>query len=232
MQPILNVTKLTKTFNTYEDALKGIDLSIFPCSFTAILGPSGCGKTTLLNILSGLMKPTSGDILWCTQNITHFSAYQLADWKRHFIGHIFQNHLLLNNLTVKENIEIGINPSSSSIPLDYLAKILGLTPFLHKFPSQLSSGEQQRVGIARAVIKKPKIIFCDEATGALDEANSKEVITLLHELKTQYNIAILFVTHNPQIAKTADRIITLKDGLIEEDKPNTNPISADEMIWG
>lgn len=232
MQSILTVTNLTKTFDANEEVLKDITFSLTPGTFTAILGPSGCGKTTLLNLLSGLMKPTSGDISWFGHSIIGFSPSQLAECKRCFIGHIFQNHLLLNHLTVKENIEMGLNLRSASIPFDHLTHLLDINPLLSCFPDELSSSQKQLVSLARAMIKKPKILFCDEATGALNEANNKKIIALLHVLKEQFDMTILFATHNPQIAQTADRIITLKDGQILQDQPNSNPISAEDMIWG
>lgn len=232
MQAILKAENLIKTFTHKEKILKGIQLEIMPHTFTVMLGPSGSGKTTLLNILSGLTKPTSGHVYFNNMLITDFSNNQLADWKRDYTGNIFQNYLLLNNLTVRENIAIGISPHSKPISLESLAKLLELDTLLDKFPAQLSGGQQQRVAIARAVIKKPALLFCDEATGALDEANSKQVVALLQLLKMQFGITILFVTHNLQIAQTADRVLTIKDGLIYDDYLNKNPISAYDMVWG
>lgn len=231
MESILRAKEITKVFNKEEKVLKGISLEIMPNSFTVMLGPSGCGKTTLLNILSGLLKPTSGKV-WCgNQVITDLSDYQLADWKREHIGSIFQNYLLLSNLTVRENIEIGISPHTTSLPFNSLTQLLEIDTLLDKFPAQLSGGQQQRVAIARAIIKKPNLLFCDEATGALDEVNSKKVVSILHDLKNTFGLTILFVTHNLQIAETADRVITLKDGLIYYDRMNQNPLSAYDMIW-
>lgn len=160
------------------------------------------------------------------------SESNLANWKRTKSGNVFQNYLLLNNLTAEENIKIGIAPKKTSLPFDRLTALLGIEHLLKKFPFELSGGEQQRVAIARAVIKSPDILFCDEATGALDEVNSKKVIELLHMLKNMFEITILFTTHNQQIAKTADRVITIKDGTIAQDIRNDHPINASEMIWG
>lgn len=232
MQAILKAENLTKAFTHQEKVLKGIQLEIMPHTFTVMLGPSGSGKTTLLNILSGLTKPTSGHVYFNNMLITDFSHDALADWKHDYTGNIFQNYLLLNNLTVRENIAIGISPHSTPISLKSLTKLLEIDSLLDKFPSQLSGGQQQRVAIARAVIKKPALLFCDEATGALDEANSKQVVALLQTLKKQFGITILFVTHNLQIAETADRVLTIKDGLIHNDYINEKPISAFDMVWG
>ena len=232
MKSILSVTDVTKVFNNGEKVLKGISLEVMPNSFTVLLGPSGCGKTTFLNILSGLLKPSSGKVFWDQQEITTLSPNQLADLKRTHIGNIFQNYLLLNNLTITENIEIGLAPSATPLPFSKLTRLLEIDDLLNKFPAQLSGGQQQRVAIARAVIKKPDLLFCDEATGALDEANSKKVVALLQDLKETFGLTILFVTHNLQIAETADRVITLKDGLIAHDRTNEKPISAYDMMWG
>lgn len=231
MKYILKAEQLTKVFANDEKILKGISLEIMQGSFTVMLGPSGSGKTTLLNILCGLLKPTSGKVYYHDKVITDLSGNELATWKRNHIGNIFQNYLLLSNLTVRENIEIGIS-SSQPLPFDQVTELLDIKDLLNKFPSELSGGQKQRVAIARAVIKKPGILFCDEATGALDETNSKKVIALLHHLKSTYGITILFITHNLQIAETADRVITLKDGLICKDQLNRNPISASDMVWG
>lgn len=231
MSALLKAENIMKQFNQHEKILKGINLEIMPHSFTVLLGPSGSGKTTLLNVLSGLTKPSSGKVIFNHKDITHLSSDSLADWKRQYTSNIFQNYLLLNNLTVRENILIGISSPTKCLSLDQLAKHLEINTLLDKFPTELSGGQKQRVAIARAVIKKPEILFCDEATGALDEKNSKKVVALLQELQQQLGLTILFVTHNLQIAQTANRVITIKDGLISHDYINENPISAYDMVW-
>lgn len=214
MNVLLEAQNIKKSYSSIEEVLKGIDLQLEENTFTVLLGASGSGKSTLLNILSGLLKPTEGKV-WCKGiEITGLSEKKLAEWKRIHTGNIFQNYLLLSNLTVRENIEIGINTGQNTLPFEQLVEILDLKDLLSKFPSQLSGGEQQRAAIARAVIKKPDILFCDEATGALDEANSNKVVTLLHNMKSNFGITVLFVTHNLQIAETADKIITIRDGRI------------------
>lgn len=228
---ILSAQNITKNFADQE-VIKNITLFIEQNTFTAILGPSGSGKSTLLNILSGMNRPTSGAVFNEQIEVSALSEAKLADWKREKIGNVFQNYLLLNNLTSEENIKIGIAPKKTPLPFDRLTNLLGIKHLLKKFPFELSGGEQQRVAIARAVIKSPDILFCDEATGALDEMNSKNVVELLHMLKETFEITILFTTHNQQIAKTADRIITIKDGILSQDVLNQSPIRAQEMIWG
>ncbi len=232
MSTIIRAEGITKFFNQNEQVLKGVSLSLEGEAFTAVLGPSGSGKSTLLNVISGMLKPTSGSVWYEGKDVARFSEGQLADWKRNEVSNIFQNYMLLGNLTVEENIKIGISPKKESLAFDRIVGILQIDNILHKFPSQLSGGQQQRVAIARAVIKKPSILFCDEATGALDETNSKLVVELLHSVKSTFGIIILFITHNLEIAKTADRVITIKDGMIFNDKINESPIAASEMIWG
>lgn len=230
MTPILSAENITKDY-VNENVLKGVSVQFYENSFTAILGQSGSGKTTLLNILSGLTKPTSGQVILDGINITQASEKELSKIKRCKIGYIFQNYLLLSNLNVEENIRIGAPDSTDIIGLDRVTEILGIKDLYKKFPSELSGGQQQRVAIARAVVKKPQILFCDEATGALDEENSKKVVELLHTVKNTFGISIIFVTHNLSIANTADRIITLKNGKIESDIENENPIQATDMKW-
>ena len=229
---ILNDKNIKNDYNKNEEILKGIDFAVKEGTFTAILGHSGSGKSTLLNILSGMLKPSSGCVEFKGINVTKLKAGDLEDWVRNNVGIIFQNYLLLSNLTVKENIEIGLLPNAQSIPFNDLVNLLGIEQLLDKFPAQLSGGQQQRVAIARAVIKMPKLLFCDEATGCLDEKNSKAVVDLLHKIKRDFGVAILFTTHNFQIAETADRVITIKDGLMHNDQINKNPISAYDMVWG
>ncbi len=229
---ILQVENITKVFNQKEQILKGISFTLEEETFTAVLGPSGSGKSTLLNVVSGMLKPTSGSVCYKGRDITKLRDNELADWKRNEVSNIFQSYMLLGNLTAGENIKIGISPNKEALAFDRITRILEIDNILDKFPSQLSGGQQQRVAIARAVIKKPSILFCDEATGALDEANSKQVVELLHNLKKTFGISILFITHNLEIAKTADRVITVKDGLIFSETVNEKPISASEMIWG
>lgn len=231
MQTLLTSQQITKKFGQ-DQILNGIDLEIRENSFTAILGPSGSGKSTLLNVLSGLVRPTSGAVRHEGVEISGLNEKKLADWKRTSVGHVFQSYMLLNNLNAEENIKIGIAPGRTPLAFDRLVSMLELTDILKKFPAQLSGGQQQRVAIARAVIKNPSLVFCDEATGALDEANSKAVVSLLHQLKSSYGITVLFTTHNQQIARTADRVLTIKDGRLHKDIENKSPIAAEDMDWG
>lgn len=229
MKSIIKAEKIVKKFNDNETILKGVDLSISQNSFNVLLGASGSGKSTLLNIMSGLLRPTSGKVFYQDSEITSFNDSQMSNFKRTEISNVFQGYLLLPNLTVAENIKIGIAKDRKALPYKEIIEMLGIGDILNKFPAQLSGGQQQRTSIARAIIKNPKVLFCDEATGALDEDNSKRVIKLLHLIKKQYGITIIFITHNLKIANTAERIITIKDGLIYKDMKNETPGNADEM---
>lgn len=235
MKTIIKAEGIYKTFQDEDEILKGVQLEVEENTFTVILGPSGSGKSTLLNIMSGMLKPTAGRVWFRGEEVTSLRENDLAKWKRNHVGNIFQNYLLLENLTVRENIEIGKRqkPTADEENLDFdeLVKMLQIEDLLDKFPGQLSGGQQQRVAIARAVIKKPEVLFCDEATGALDEENSKKVVELLHELKKRYGITILFITHNHQISYTADRVIMIKNGQISHDYVNESPIEAKDMVW-
>lgn len=235
MKTIIKAEGIYKTFQDEEEILKGVQLEVEENTFTVILGPSGSGKSTLLNIMSGMLKPTAGRVWFRGEEVTSLRENDLAKWKRNHVGDIFQNYLLLENLTVRENIEIGKRQKPAAdeenLNFDELVKMLQIEDLLDKFPGQLSGGQQQRVAIARAVIKKPEVLFCDEATGALDEENSKKVVELLHELKKRYGITILFITHNHQISYTADRVIMIKNGQISHDYVNESPIEAKDMVW-
>lgn len=231
MTTVLQATGIRKNYNGREEILKGVNIELYENSFTAVLGPSGSGKTTLLNILSGLLKPTEGCVKIDGKDITKSDGAQLARLKRKDFGYIFQNYLLLGNLTAEENIRIGAPDRDGALCIDRLTEILDIKSVLRKFPSQLSGGEQQRVAIARAVIKKPRLLFCDEATGALDEENSRKVVGLLLSVKAAFGIAVIFITHNLSIARTSDRVIMMKNGLIVSDEENKDRITADQMVW-
>ncbi|WP_238861403.1 ABC transporter ATP-binding protein [Clostridium sp. YIM B02569] len=231
MNEILSVKSIIKKYDNRTTAVNNVSLDIVKNTFTTLIGQSGSGKSTLLNIMSGLLAPTSGSIIYNNKNITKFSDSDLSEFRRNDIGQIFQNYYLLSNLTVEENIKIGFIKEKRGYSLKELVSILGIENLLNKFPSELSGGQKQRVAIARALIKNPDILFCDEATGALDEENSKNVIALLHELKVKYGLTIIFITHNYEIAKTSERIITIKNGEIYKDKLNTNPILPSQMSW-
>lgn len=230
MTMLIEVKDLYKKYNENEQILNGINLFIKENTFVTIVGPSGSGKSTLLNIISGLQKPSKGTVSIDGENIVNFSKNQMADLRASKIGHVFQEYNLMQNLTAKENIFIG-KTSKDSLELSELVNIMNIEHLLDKYPYEMSGGEQQRVAIARALIKKPKILFCDEATGALDEKNSKNVVALLLDIKKRFGMTIVFITHNLEISKVSERVITMKNGLIYKDCINSNPIRAEDMNW-
>ncbi|MCB5050711.1 ABC transporter ATP-binding protein [Streptococcus mutans] len=230
MKAIIEANEIVKNYNDRDHVLKGINLSFEAGTFNVLLGQSGSGKTTLLNTMSGLLKPTSGTILVNNQNINNFKEKQLATLRRNTISNIYQDYMLLSELTVQENIELGM--SKDNLNLNDIANKLGIASLLDKYPDELSGGQKQRTAIARAIVKKPELLFCDEATGALDEENSKQVIELLHDVAKTYGITIIFATHNLKISLTADRVITIGNGLVVQDKSNESPLLPSEINWG
>ncbi len=232
MAAILRVQDVTKRFHENEIVLRGVNLEVKESSFTVILGPSGSGKSTLLNVMSGLLRPTTGQVLYKETDVVQMSQKELAGWKRNEISNIFQNYFLLPNLTVEENIIIGLPDTGSGLKVDEVTRLLGIDDLLQKFPTKLSGGQQQRIAIARGIIKNPAVLFCDEATGALDEENNKSVMRLLHKIHETYGTTVLFITHNMKIAETAERVIFIKDGVIVQDTRNENPLTVDEVNWG
>lgn len=230
MKYLVETQNIIKRYNENEQVLNGINIKISENSFVTIVGPSGSGKSTLMNIISGLQSPSDGEVFVDSVNITNLSNNQLADFRAEKIGNVFQEYNLMQNLTGKENILLG-KTSSQYLELKEISKFLNINNILNKFPYEMSGGEQQRVSIARALIKKPRILFCDEATGALDEANSKNVVKLLTEINKNYGMTIVFVTHNLEIAKVSERTITMNNGIVVNDEINSKRIDADEMKW-
>lgn len=228
---LLEAKSITKKYDDTRYVLKEVDLVIEGGQFIAILGHSGSGKSTMLNVLSTILKPTSGQVFYKGKDITRLSKRDIASLRRDDIGFVFQHYLMLPNLTVRENIQIGNQKDNNDIDLEKLCGLLGINQLLERYPYQLSGGEQQRVCIARALIKNPAILFCDEATGALDSDNSKNIICMLHNIKKEYGTTIIFTTHNREIAKTADRILQLEDGQIVEDYMNQQILSPEHMKW-
>ena len=187
MGVLIEAKDVCKKYNENEQALYSVSTKIMENSFVTIVGPSGSGKSTLMNIISGLQKPTSGDVILEGKSIVNLSKNELADIRAKKFGHIFQEYNLMQNLTVKENIYMG-KTNTEELNFDEIVETLGINKLLNKYPYEMSGGEQQRTSVARALIKKPKVIFCDEATGALDENNSKNVVSLLVDIKKRYGI--------------------------------------------
>jgi len=223
--------KIYKSGEVETSALNGVDLDIEEGELIVTLGPSGSGKTTLLNIFGGLDTATEGQLLWNGKDISKYSQQELTLFRRDNVGFVFQNYNLLPNLTVRENVESGARLSKNPLDINKIINTVGLSDKKDKFPYQLSGGEQQRVSIARAIAKNPKILFCDEPTGALDEKNSKIVLSMLQKINNVTDTTIFIITHNLGIADMAHRVVRMNDGRIAETKINTSIIDAAEIRW-
>lgn len=229
--------KLTEVSKDYQNgdiktqALKTINLTIDKGQFVVVLGPSGSGKSTLLNVLSGLDTPTSGKIEINDSVISELDHKALTQFRRNHLGFIFQQYNLLPTLTVYENIELGFQIGTQNKSIDDMLKDVGLLGHKDKYPYQLSGGEQQRVSIARALIKEPVILFCDEPTGALDEKTGKDILKLLQVLNTDTQTTIVLITHNEAIGQLADVIVKMNSGHIKEIITQKEKISADALTW-
>lgn len=226
-----NVTKEYKTGPQVIKATKNLNFTIDQGELVVILGPSGSGKSTLLNLLGGLDKPTSGEIIIDDENLTDFSDKELTHYRAKEIGFIFQFYNLIPNLTSCENIGIINDIMDGNINGKEILKQVGLSQHANKFPSELSGGEQQRVSIARAIAKKPKMLLCDEPTGALDSHTGKIIIELLINLCESENTTVIIVTHNSEFAKVAHKVIHIKNGEVEYIETNENPQSVDAINW-
>ena len=230
MISLKNVSKIYKTGEIEYRALDGIDLEIKEGEFVVILGPSGAGKSTLLNLLGGMDRPTDGQIIINGTDISNFSDKQLTKFRAEQIGFVFQSYNILPTLTVEENVEIMRDIIKiKTDPLKVLESV-GLLRHAKKFPSELSGGEQQRVSIARAVVKKPAILLCDEPTGALDSNTGVQILKLLKK-QTDQHTTVIIVTHNALIAEIADRVIRLKNGQVETNRRNAHIKNIDEVEW-
>lgn len=209
-----NVFKTYQVGNQEINALNGLNLTIHEGDFCVILGPSGAGKTTFLNILGGMDKPTSGDVIVSDVNISQFNSKELTKYRRYDVGFVFQFYNLMPQLTALENVEIAKEISKSPlVPVEVLKKV-GLTDRINNFPSQLSGGEQQRVSIARALCKNPKILLADEPTGALDSDTGLLIVNLLKEINEKENKTIIIVTHNEEISKYANKVFRIQNGQV------------------
>lgn len=201
-------------------AVDNVSFKIEQGEFVVILGPSGAGKTTILNMLGGMDKPTSGEIIFDNLQVDKLDYNELIEYRRHNIGFVFQFYNLIANLTTLENVELACQLSEDALEPRVILKLVGLEDRLHNFPSQLSGGEQQRVAIARAIAKNPKLLLCDEPTGALDTKTGKMIIDLLIKNCKSMNMTTIVITHNTEIAKYADKIITINNGKVESIKSN------------
>lgn len=226
---MITAKNIKKKYNDQE-VLRGIDLKIDKNEFVVILGASGSGKSTLLNILSGLEKSDSGEVVYDNESISDYSEKQLTKFRKDKIGFVFQQYYLLNNLTVEQNVKVGANLADNKEYVDII-KELGLEDKLSKYPNELSGGEQQRVSIARALAKKPTVLFLDEPTGALDEETGRKILEYLLKLKDKSHFTMIMVTHNENIAELANKIIHVGSGRVTSIVENHKPKSVEEIGW-
>ena len=226
-----NITKIYHMGEVEIRAVDGIDFSIQKGEFVVIVGPSGAGKTTVFNILGGMDTASGGRITVDGQDITKYSERQLTGYRRDDIGFVFQFYNLIPNLTALENVEMALQICRNPLDARAVLKEVGLEERMDNFPAQLSGGEQQRVSIARALAKNPKLLLCDEPTGALDYNTGKAILKLLQEMCREKGMTVIVITHNSALAPMADRLIKIKNGKVSSMKVNENPISIDEIEW-
>ena len=230
----LELNQIKKSFGSGENrvqVLKGIDLVVEKGEFCVLLGPSGSGKSTLLNILGGIDRADSGDILIDGERMADMNEKALTLYRRRHLGYIFQMYNLIPNLTVRENIEVGAYLSRRPLDVDELLHLLGLWEHRGKLPDQLSGGQQQRTSIGRAIVKNPDILLCDEPTGALDYKTSKEILKLIETVNQKYGNTVIMVTHNDAIRLMADRVVRLRDGAIRSNETNAVKVPAQDLEW-
>lgn len=221
----LTVDNVKKSYGEGEAAVRvldGVSTSLEKGKICTILGPSGSGKSTLLNLIGGLDSADSGKVVIDGQEITAMDPVRLEHYRRDYLGFIFQFYNLIPNLTLRENIQVCEYLSDKSLDIDELLEALGLTEHQKKFPSQVSGGQQQRCAIARALVKNPRMLLCDEPTGALDSHTAKEILILLEEVNKKYGTTIVIVTHNIVIQEMSHKVIRIRDGKIIEDRENKN----------
>ena len=226
-----HITKVYKMGEVEIRAVDGIDFEIEKGELVVIVGPSGAGKTTVLNILGGMDTATSGKIIVDGADITRYNERQLTSYRRDDIGFVFQFYNLVPNLTAKENVELALQICKDPLDAQTVLEDVGLGKRLDNFPAQLSGGEQQRVSIARALAKNPKLLLCDEPTGALDYNTGKAILKLLQDMCRKKGMTVIIITHNSALAPMADRLIKIKNGTVAKMEKNTSPVSVDLIEW-
>lgn len=226
-----DVYKIYKMGEVTLTAVDGISFEINQGEFAVVVGSSGAGKTTVLNILGGMDSPTKGEIIVDDKDISTLSEKRLIEYRRHDIGFVFQFYNLVPNLTAKENVELATQICSNPMDAEEALESVGLIDRINNFPSQLSGGEQQRVSIARALAKRPKLLLCDEPTGALDYNTGRAILKLLQETCIKEKMTVVLITHNQAITPMANHVITMKSGKIISNIYNENPKSVEEIEW-
>ena len=234
MENFIKMEKVRKSYRMGEieiHALDGIDFTINEGEFVVVVGPSGAGKTTVLNILGGMDTATEGFVQVAGNNIAEYKEKQLTQYRRDEIGFVFQFYNLVQNLTAKENVELASQICKDPLDAELVLKEVGLEERMYNFPAGLSGGEQQRVAIARALAKNPKLLLCDEPTGALDYMTGKSILKLLQDTCREKNMTVIVITHNTALIPMADRVIKIKNGKVSNVSMNENPISVDTIEW-
>lgn len=226
-----NVRKTYKVGDVEIHASDGVDFFLEKGEFVVVVGPSGAGKTTILNLLGGMDKPTSGKMMVDGENVALYDEKKLTQYRRDDIGFVFQFYNLVQNLTALENVELASQISKEPLNPKMVLERVELTQRMNNFPSQLSGGEQQRVAIARAIAKNPKLLLCDEPTGALDYLTGKAILKLLREMCDSYGMTVIVITHNSALAPMADRVIHLKNGRVDKMLENDHPVPIQEIEW-
>ena len=228
---VIDVHKRYKVGENIVVANNGINFSIDKGEFVVILGPSGAGKSTTLNILGGMDSCDEGKIIIDETDISKFSNRELTKYRRYDVGFVFQFYNLVQNLTAKENVELATQISNNALDVDKTLELVGLGHRKDNFPAQLSGGEQQRVSIARAIAKNPKLLLCDEPTGALDYSTGKQILKILQDTCRKIGTTVIIITHNSAIAPMADKVIKINDAKVRSIEINSNPISVEEIEW-
>ena len=234
MDGFLEVRDLRKGYgegDAHVDVLDGISLTLQEGELCALLGPSGSGKSTFLNLVGGLEHPDSGDIVVGGTSLAGLSDRGLGEYRRKELGFVFQFYNLVEDLTVRENIEVCRYLAADPLPLDDLLRSLGLWDQRDKFPNQISGGQQQRCSIGRALVKKPRLLLCDEPTGALDYETSKEILALIERVCHDFGCTTILVTHNNAIGRMATRRLRLREGALVENERNPSPVPARDLEW-
>lgn len=226
-----NVKKIYKMGDVKIKALSGASFTVEKGEFAVIAGPSGAGKSTILNLLGGMDTATTGEIIVDSQHINEFSQKQLTAYRRYDIGFVFQFYNLVQNLTARENVELAAQICKNPLDIDETIEAVGLKDRKGNFPAQLSGGEQQRVAIARALAKNPKLLLCDEPTGALDYQTGKSVLKLLQETCTKNGVTVVVITHNLALTPMGNKVIRVKNGVVSNIEINDNPVPIDEIEW-
>lgn len=226
-----NVKKIYKMGEVEIEALSGVEFSVNKGEFVVVAGASGAGKSTILNILGGMDSPSSGEVIVDNRKINNYSNKELITYRRYDIGFVFQFYNLVQNLTARENVELATQISKNPLDIDDIMDAVGLSHRKNNFPAQLSGGEQQRVSIARALAKNPKLLLCDEPTGALDYNTGKSILKLLQDTCRNMGMTVIIITHNLALTPMGDKVIEVKNGKIQRVTINDNPTPVERIEW-